>query len=131
MRASGSRIELCNGGTSIPNIACVGPDRVCRQSKNAHGPRAKRHQRWPPRRGDQVRIQFPEGGSLKLIFAGVALLLFLGVVFMMTTGSGGVGLVDVSTTEAAVIVNYLTGKKTVRVEAGYQIVIPYIESQQE
>ena len=81
---------------------------------------------WPPRRvGDGPR-RGPRGvgklppGALPAIVIAFVVILGLGV---FITGRGGI--VDVKDTEVAVKVNYLTGKRTLIVQPGYQVFIPW------
>lgn len=80
---------------------------------------------WPPRRvGDGGGTsKFPgklPRGVLPAILVAMVLILALGV---FITGRGGI--VEISDTEVAVKVNYLTGTRTLINQPGYQIFIPW------
>jgi membrane protease subunit HflC len=79
----------------------------------------------PPRRRGGRRDERPRPNVariLALVFAAAVVLLFL---LMVATGQGG--FVEVQDTEAAVIVNYLTGERVTVNTPGYQIFLPFLQ----
>jgi membrane protease subunit HflC len=77
----------------------------------------------PPRR--RPRPQRTPPSAAKILVWIVIGALGLVVVLMMATGQGGV--IEVQDTEAAVIVNYLSGTREVSTRPGYQIFLPFMQ----
>jgi membrane protease subunit HflC len=79
----------------------------------------------PPRRRGRGRDDRPPPNVAKivaLVLLGVVVLMFL---LMVATGQGG--FVEVQDTQAAVILNYITGSKEVVTTPGYQIFFPFVQ----
>lgn len=82
---------------------------------------------WPPEGGKPIKVNFGSQSKdvKRLIVIGVIALFFVVLGVLMITGQGG--LVEVSDTEVAVIVNFLTGEKELKTSPGYVIFIPWIQ----
>lgn len=81
-----------------------------------------RHGRKPGGGGGKDRKPPSPAKIVGLLLFGVMVLVF---VVMTATGQGGV--IEVQDTEAAVIVNYLTGERKVITTPGYQIFLPIMQ----
>ncbi len=99
-------------------------------SRPPRPPRPPRRPR-PPGGGGGPDFQMPQMPKMpkmppKLMgfLAGLALLVIIGVAAVV---SGRAGIVEISDTEVAVIVNYVTGNEEVVGRPGYRIFIPFLE----
>ncbi|NQU49192.1 MAG: hypothetical protein HQ519_11135 [Planctomycetes bacterium] len=99
-------------------------------SRPPRPPRPPRRPR-PPGGGGGPDFQMPQMPKMpklprKLIgfLGGLALLLIIGVGAVV---SGRAGIVEISDTEVAVIVNYVTGNSEVVNRPGYRIFLPFLE----
>ena len=83
---------------------------------------------WPPRPGGKKIIWNWDGKvTPKLAAVPIAVLALLLAMFVFTQGPGGVGLVDIGTTEVAVIVSYMSGDTEVVNKPGFRLVLPYFQ----
>lgn len=82
---------------------------------------------WPPEGGKPLKVnfKFPPKDLGRTIVIGLGVLLFVFVGALMVTGQGG--LVEVSDTEIAVIINFMTGEKEIKNTPGYVVFIPWVQ----
>jgi membrane protease subunit HflC len=80
-----------------------------------------RHGRRPRGGGGERKPPNPTKIIAWLLFALVVL------VFVVMTATGQGGVIEVQDTEAAVIVNYFTGERTVVTTPGYQVFLPFLQ----
>ncbi|HIC24245.1 MAG TPA: hypothetical protein EYO84_12495, partial [Planctomycetes bacterium] len=81
---------------------------------------------WPPPPGKRPGGRGPVGGFTppRGMIPVIIMLLLVGfVVFIFVSGKGGI--VDVSVTEIAVLVNYVTGEETIITTPGVTIFLPW------
>ena len=81
----------------------------------------------PRKPSGSFQIEFPSGKGPKAAIVMIGAVIVIAALIIVSTGKGGVGLVDISDKQVAVTVNYWTGKRVVRAEPGYALAIPYLE----
>lgn len=81
----------------------------------------------PPRRVSSKthRPQMPQVEARKVVLIAIPLFLVGAILLAFVTGRGGI--VEVSDTEVAVIVNYLTGDSALEDTPGYKVFAPFIQ----